>query len=125
MQKYKVNKQKCISCQVCFQTCPGAIKINDDGKAEIVNSKELEKCGGEKVCPFGAIEKIDEERKIEAETPSSELFSSTQPSYQTPPADERGLDRGRGMGAGRGRGRGLGIGPRDGRGKGKGGGGRR
>jgi len=55
--KYKVNKQKCVGCQVCFQTCPEAIKIDDDGKAEVIDQEKLEKCGGEKVCPFEAIEK--------------------------------------------------------------------
>jgi len=58
--KYKINKEKCVGCQVCFQTCPEAIKIGDDGKAEIINQEKLEKCGGEKVCPFEAIEKTEE-----------------------------------------------------------------
>ncbi|PIP22101.1 MAG: ferredoxin [Candidatus Nealsonbacteria bacterium CG23_combo_of_CG06-09_8_20_14_all_39_25] len=56
---YKVNKEKCIGCQVCVQTCPEATKIADDGKAEVVNSKKLEECGGESVCPIGAIEKTE------------------------------------------------------------------
>lgn len=58
--KFKVNKQKCVGCQVCFQTCPAAIKIGEDGKAEVVDSEKLEKCGGEKVCPFEAIKKTTE-----------------------------------------------------------------
>jgi ferredoxin len=60
--KYKVNKEKCIGCQICIQNCPGATRIGEDGKAEIVDQKKLEECGGEKVCPFGAIEKISEEK---------------------------------------------------------------
>ncbi len=57
----KINKEKCIGCQVCLQTCPGATKIGADGKAEIIDQKKLEECGGEEVCPFGAIEKVSEE----------------------------------------------------------------
>lgn len=52
-----VNKEKCIGCQVCVATCPGGTKISDDGKAEVTDQKKLEECGGENVCPVGAIEK--------------------------------------------------------------------
>jgi len=96
---YRVNKQKCTGCQTCIVNCPGATKIGDDGKAEIINQEKLEQCGGESVYPIGAIEKINQSSSFE----------------------ERGM--GRGMGAGRGRG--LGKGPRDGRGMGIGEGGRR
>lgn len=112
---YRINKQKCTGCQVCIQTCPGATKIGKDGKAEVIDQEKLKECGGESVCPFRAIEKIEEERKSETEVPSQPT-PQTPPPYQTPPFS------GRGMGAGRGRG--LGIGPRDGRGRGRGGGGR-
>jgi ferredoxin len=54
---YKVNKEKCIGCQVCVQTCPGATEIGKDGKARVIDQKKLEECGGESVCPIGAIEK--------------------------------------------------------------------
>lgn len=54
--KYKVNKEKCVGCQACVQTCSGAIKIREDGKATVIDQEKLKKCGGEKVCPFGAIE---------------------------------------------------------------------
>ncbi len=57
--KYKVNKEKCIGCQVCVQTCPGGTEIEEDGKAKVVDSKKLEECGGESVCPIGAIEKTE------------------------------------------------------------------
>ncbi len=60
MAKYKVNKEKCIGCQVCLQTCPGATKMGADNKAEVIDSEKLEKCGGESVCPTGAIEKEEE-----------------------------------------------------------------
>jgi len=55
---YKVNKEKCIGCQVCVATCPEATKIDNDGKAEVTDSKKLEECGGESVCPVGAIEEV-------------------------------------------------------------------
>ncbi len=58
---YKVNKEKCIGCGVCLSNCPGATKLQDDGKAEIIDQEKLEKCGGESVCPMGAIEKVSEE----------------------------------------------------------------
>jgi len=62
--KYKINKEKCISCGVCVATCPNAIELGPDGKAKIIIHKELEKCGGEKICPLGAIEKISNEKEI-------------------------------------------------------------
>lgn len=95
---YKVNKEKCTGCRACLGICPGATKMGPDGKAEIIDQEKLEQCGGESVCPLGAIEKIDEEEKPETEAPQ------TQPS----PSGGRGLGRGRGFGQGRGRGRGGG-----------------
>lgn len=112
---YKINKQKCTGCQVCITNCPGATKIGTDGKAEIINQEKLEQCGGEGLCPFGAIEKIEGESKKELEPLKPE---ESQPQSQYPPS-------GRGRGMGMGRGRGLGIGPRDGRGRGRGGGGKK
>ena len=54
---YRINKQKCIGCRICIMNCPGATKIGADGKAEIIDKKKLEACGGESVCPIGAIER--------------------------------------------------------------------
>ena len=54
---WRVNKEKCLGCQVFIVNCPGATKMGKDGKAEIVNQEKLEQCGGENVCPLGAIEK--------------------------------------------------------------------
>lgn len=90
--KYKVNKEKCIGCQVCLQTCPGAVKIGEDGKAETIDQEKLKKCGGESVCPLGAIEKV-------SESPPGP------PPYGPPPSGGRGLGRGRGPGWSRGMGR--------------------
>lgn len=53
---YKISKEKCLGCGVCVASCPGATELKEDGKAEVVDQKKLEECGGEKVCPYGAIE---------------------------------------------------------------------
>ena len=52
----KVNKEKCIGCGICVAECPGGTELKEDGKAEVIDSEKLKKCGGEKVCPYGAIE---------------------------------------------------------------------
>ncbi|XOB41413.1 MAG: 4Fe-4S binding protein [Candidatus Nealsonbacteria bacterium] len=54
---YKVNKDKCISCGACISICPKGAEWDDDGKSKIKNSEEIEECGGETICPYGAIEK--------------------------------------------------------------------
>jgi len=105
--KYKVDKQRCKGCEVCVKHCPGATMMGQDGKCTIVDEQKLEQCGGEKVCPYGAILNLEKETET------------------IPPLQQQSFDRGMGRGMGKGRGRGLGIGPRDGRGKGRGGGGRR
>jgi len=85
MEKFKINKQKCIGCRICLQVCPGATEIGEDGKAEIINQEKLEQCGGESVCPVGAIEKV------------TDSFS-----YQPRPFGGRGLGRRMGRGLGKG-----------------------
>ena len=57
MVKFKVNKEKCISCGVCAAVCPEGAELGKDGKARIKNDQEVEKCGGENLCPYEAIEK--------------------------------------------------------------------
>ena len=54
---YKLNKNKCIGCGLCMTECPGGTELMEDGKAKIIDEAQLEKCGGEKVCLYGAIEK--------------------------------------------------------------------
>lgn len=60
MAKFKINREKCIRCGACSSTCPKGVdwidEDDDGGKPEVSNHEELEKCGGEKVCPYGAIE---------------------------------------------------------------------
>jgi len=85
---YKVNKSKCTGCQACIVNCPGATKIGSDGKAEVINQEKLEQCGGENVCPIGAIEKTNGEAS----------------SYQMGAGRGRGLGRGPRDGRGGGRG---------------------
>ncbi|MBA4320860.1 MAG: ferredoxin [Flavobacterium sp.] len=54
---FKVNKEKCLGCGVCQVNCPEGMELGEDGKAKIIDEKKLEKCGGESVCPYEAIEK--------------------------------------------------------------------
>lgn len=57
----KVDKEKCVGCGACVQTCPhGAIKIGEDGKAE-VDQEKCQSCGRcVEVCPMQAITKTEE-----------------------------------------------------------------
>ena len=59
-QKYKINKEKCLGCGVCMANCPGGTELGEDGKAKIIDSEKVEQCGGEEICPYGAIEKDSE-----------------------------------------------------------------
>ena len=58
MSEYKVNKDKCIGCGVCVATCTGAYELEGDGKSHVIDQEKADKCGGETICPYGAIEKI-------------------------------------------------------------------
>lgn len=51
-----IDKEKCISCGACLNTCPyGAISFDADGKAKI-DTNLCAKCGTcEMVCPVCAI----------------------------------------------------------------------
>jgi ferredoxin len=61
--RYKVNKDKCLGCGSCVAVCLKGMKMESDAKAKIIDQKELKKCGGESICPFGAIEKIEEKNR--------------------------------------------------------------
>jgi len=58
----RINKEKCVGCGVCVASCDGATKLGEDGKAEVIDSGKLEKCGGKSVCPYGAIEETEEKK---------------------------------------------------------------
>jgi NADH-quinone oxidoreductase subunit F len=65
---FKVNKDKCIGCGSCTIACPEGSEMDTDGKAKIISSAKVEECGGEELCPYGAIEEVngagaDEERE--------------------------------------------------------------
>jgi len=100
---YRVNKQKCIGCQMCLTNCPGATKMGSDGKAVVIDQKKLEECGGESVCPVGAIEKVSEEGDSSEEDSRREPSSSS--SFTPGAGSGQGLGRGRGPGWSRGMGR--------------------
>ncbi len=103
---YQINNKMCRGCGLCVQNCPEGIQLGDYGLAVIINEQMLDNCGGEKLCPFGAIEDVDK-NPIPPMQQERDTFIPNQ------------------SGMGQGMGRGMGIGPRDGRGRGRGGGGRR
>jgi len=59
----RVNKEKCIGCGICVTECPEGTELKEDGKAEVIDSEKLAKCGGESICPYGAIEKTEKKGK--------------------------------------------------------------
>ena len=63
--KVKVDKELCIGCGVCVQTCPEVFEFDDDSKAEVVG--ECNGCDCEDVadsCPTEAIIVDEEEQQI-------------------------------------------------------------
>lgn len=58
MKEYKVNIDKCIGCGTCAAICGEGAEM-DDNKAKIISSAKIEECGGEELCPYGAIEQIN------------------------------------------------------------------
>ena len=58
MKKLKVDQDKCIGCGTCSALVPKVFKLDDDGKAEVVDpqgdsQEEIEKAIDS--CPVGVI----------------------------------------------------------------------
>jgi len=70
MAEYKVIKEKCIGCGLCVANCQEGTELAEDNKAKILDSKKVEECGGEELCPYEAIEEVDEAK---ASSPPSPL----------------------------------------------------
>ena len=34
--KAKIDRDGCISCELCVETCPGVFRMASDGKAEVI-----------------------------------------------------------------------------------------
>ncbi len=66
MQKVRVDKEKCIGCGLCASIAEKAFKLNDEGKAEVLEVKETDK---EKIqeaidsCAVGAIVWVAEKKQ--------------------------------------------------------------
>ena len=56
---FKVDKDKCIGCGSCTIACPEGSEMDTDGKAKVISSAKVEECGGEELCPYGAIEEVN------------------------------------------------------------------
>lgn len=63
MSLYKIDKVKCLGCAGCTIYCPKGMEITSNGMAKIKDHEELEKCGGEKLCPRKAIIKKEIKKK--------------------------------------------------------------
>ena len=59
-KKFKVAKENCISCGTCIAVCPKGAAWDEDGKAKIIDSAQIEKCGGKTICPYEAIKEVKE-----------------------------------------------------------------
>ncbi|MGI5825842.1 MAG: ferredoxin [Patescibacteria group bacterium] len=59
----KIDKEKCIGCGLCAAISEKSFKINDEGKAEIVEVNPDEEAQVKEAiesCPVGAIEEVNE-----------------------------------------------------------------
>lgn len=55
----KIDKEKCIGCNICVAMCSDCFKMNENGKAEFTGSKDCD-CDIDEVikaCPVDAISK--------------------------------------------------------------------
>jgi ferredoxin len=58
--KVKVDKDKCISCGLCANTCPNTFIMDEDNKSKVIkqpSTKDEEVCAKEAIesCPVEAI----------------------------------------------------------------------
>jgi ferredoxin len=56
---YQINREKCVVCGSCVAQCPKGMEMDKEGKPNIISQEEIEGCGGEYLCPVGAIEKVE------------------------------------------------------------------
>jgi Fe-S-cluster-containing hydrogenase component 2 len=54
-KKYIIIEEKCVGCGSCVMACEGGTELAENGKAKVISSAKLEECGGEELCPYGAI----------------------------------------------------------------------
>ncbi|MBC7327099.1 ferredoxin [bacterium] len=56
--KVKVDRELCIGCGLCEESCPEVFALDDEGKAYVLPDADLEACDLEEVansCPAEAI----------------------------------------------------------------------
>ncbi len=51
----KINKEKCVGCNICVDLCPEGLSIGDDGKPTIINGDADCLPEAAKNCPQKAI----------------------------------------------------------------------
>jgi len=61
MEKFNIDKKKCLGCGLCVSLCPDVFEIAKDGKSRIkkdIDSEKNKDCIKEakERCPVGAIE---------------------------------------------------------------------
>jgi len=39
-RKYKINREKCIGCGICLANCPETTKLEENGKAKVINQEK-------------------------------------------------------------------------------------
>jgi len=60
MAELHIDHKKCVACGTCYTICPKGAKADANGKATVIDSVILEKCGGAELCGVGAINKEED-----------------------------------------------------------------
>ena len=58
MSKPKINHDLCIGCGACEGSCPKVFKVEEDGKAHVIDNSSCDSCDCQQVvdnCPVQAI----------------------------------------------------------------------